>query len=138
MGCYYLTAGRGGRGEAVEAGDRHDVPQPGRGRSWPTALKAEVGRLHAEDRRSALAASSTEGHQRGPDASKDKTVARSCRASRTGWSSTTVGRVIFNDILHPKMAFYDLPLDSKHLSRIIADCYQLLGRRENDRRCWTA
>ena len=28
------------------------------------------------------------------------------------------------------MAFYDLPLSSKHLSRIIADCYQLLGRRE--------
>ena len=38
--------------------------------------------------------------------------------------------MIFNDILHPKMAFYDLPLSSKHLSRIIADCYQLLGRRE--------
>ena len=28
------------------------------------------------------------------------------------------------------MAFYDLPLTSKHLSRIIADCYQVLGRRE--------
>jgi hypothetical protein len=23
------------------------------------------------------------------------------------------------------MAFYDLPLGSKHLSRIIADCYQI-------------
>jgi len=43
---------------------------------------------------------------------------------------TTVGRVVFNDILHPKMAFYDLSLSSKHLSRIIADCYQLLGRKE--------
>ena len=41
-----------------------------------------------------------------------------------------MGRVIFNDILKPKMAFYDLALSSKHLSRIIADCYQFLGRRE--------
>src|SRR5438034_6267112 len=28
------------------------------------------------------------------------------------------------------MAYYDLSLSSKYLSRIIADCYQLLGRRE--------
>ncbi len=43
--------------------------------------------------------------------------------------TTTVGRVIFNDILYPEMAFYDLALSSKQLSRIIADCYQVLGRR---------
>src|SRR5690606_15414613 len=43
---------------------------------------------------------------------------------------TTVGRVIFNDILKPGMPYYDLALSSKHLSRIIADCYQYLGRRE--------
>ena len=55
---------------------------------------------------------------------------RNCRASPNGLVRTTVGRVIFNDILHPKMAFYDLPLARKYLSRIIADCYQLLGRRE--------
>jgi len=47
-----------------------------------------------------------------------------------GLVRTTVGRVIFNDILHPKMAYYDLSLGSKYLSRIIADCYQILGRRE--------
>jgi DNA-directed RNA polymerase subunit beta' len=44
--------------------------------------------------------------------------------------TTTVGRVIFNDILKPEMPFYDLALSGKHLSRIIADCYQMLGRRE--------
>ena len=43
---------------------------------------------------------------------------------------TTVGRVIFNDILHPKMPFYNLTLGQKQLQGIIADCYQLLGRRE--------
>jgi DNA-directed RNA polymerase subunit beta' len=47
-----------------------------------------------------------------------------------GLVNTTVGRVLFNDILNPRMAFYDLPLSGKHLSRIIADCYQALGRRE--------
>jgi DNA-directed RNA polymerase subunit beta' len=44
--------------------------------------------------------------------------------------ATTVGRCMFNDILKPHMPYYDLALSGKHLSRIIADCYQLLGRRE--------
>jgi DNA-directed RNA polymerase subunit beta' len=47
-----------------------------------------------------------------------------------GLVNTTVGRVHFNDILNSRMAYYDLPLSGKHLSRIIADCYQSLGRRE--------
>ena len=43
---------------------------------------------------------------------------------------TTVGRVVFNDILHPRMPFYNLTLGQKQLQSIIADCYQILGRRE--------
>ena len=43
---------------------------------------------------------------------------------------TTVGRVVFNDILHAKMPFYNLTLGQKQLQGIIADCYQILGRRE--------
>src|SRR6476469_8570888 len=43
---------------------------------------------------------------------------------------TTVGRVIFNDILHPKMPYYNLALGQKQLQGIIADCYQILGRAE--------
>ena len=43
---------------------------------------------------------------------------------------TTVGRVVFNDILHPRMPFYNLTLGQKQLESIIADCYQILGRRE--------
>ncbi|MFO0814329.1 MAG: DNA-directed RNA polymerase subunit beta' [Gemmatales bacterium] len=50
--------------------------------------------------------------------------------SHNGLVQTTVGRVLFNDILNPAMAFYDLALSSKYLARIIADCYQLMGRRE--------
>ena len=61
---------------------------------------------------------------------KDKVTVEEIPRKPNGLVSTTVGRVIFNDILKPQMAFYDLALSSKHLSRIIADCYQLLGRRE--------
>jgi DNA-directed RNA polymerase subunit beta' len=43
---------------------------------------------------------------------------------------TTVGRVVFNDILHSRMPFYNLTLGQKQLQSIIADCYQILGRRE--------
>src|SRR5205807_8881892 len=63
-------------------------------------------------------------------ADKDKASVEQLRRNPNGLVRTTVGRVIFNDILSPRMAFYDLPLTSKHLSRIIADCYQQLGRRD--------
>ncbi len=124
MGCYYLTASRGAEDEAVEPGDGMVFHSP-----------AELFRAHAE-------------HKLGPHAKVrvrlpiDKKVisevknekgvanAEELPRARGGLVRTTVGRVIFNDILHPKMAFYDLPLGSKYLSRIIADCYQVLGRRE--------
>ena len=44
--------------------------------------------------------------------------------------TTTVGRVIFNDILHAKMPYYNQALGQKQLQGIIADCYQILGRAE--------
>src|SRR5690606_14739690 len=44
--------------------------------------------------------------------------------------STTVGRVFFNDALHPNMAFYNQTMKSKDLANVISDCYQVLGRRE--------
>jgi DNA-directed RNA polymerase subunit beta' len=62
---------------------------------------------------------------------KDKTrVEEIARDPKNLLVQTTVGRVMFNDILKPHMPYYDLALSGKHLSRIIADCYQLLGRRE--------
>ncbi|MFT3881734.1 MAG: DNA-directed RNA polymerase subunit beta' [Gemmatales bacterium] len=50
--------------------------------------------------------------------------------THNGLVSTTIGRILFNEILKPEMAYYDLALSSKYLARIIADCYQTLGRRE--------
>jgi len=41
---------------------------------------------------------------------------------------TTVGRLIFNDILPEGMPYYNYPLSQKGAARVIADCHQLLGR----------
>ncbi|NUM33279.1 MAG: DNA-directed RNA polymerase subunit beta' [Candidatus Brocadiae bacterium] len=41
---------------------------------------------------------------------------------------TTVGRVIFNGILHPSLPFYNLDLDKKNINKIIAECYNTVGR----------
>src|SRR3954467_11566863 len=42
--------------------------------------------------------------------------------------TTTVGRLIFNDILPQGMPFYNTALSAKGGSRVIADCYKFLGR----------
>jgi DNA-directed RNA polymerase subunit beta' len=124
MGCYYLTANRGEEGEPVEPGDGMTFHSP-----------AEVFQAHAEGKLGLHAKIKV----RLPIEKKvisevkdEKGIPRAEELPRkpNGLVRTTVGRVMFNDILNPKMAFYDLPLGSKYLSRIIADCYQLMGRRE--------
>jgi DNA-directed RNA polymerase subunit beta' len=45
-----------------------------------------------------------------------------------GLIETTVGRVMFNDILPRSMAFYNLGMKSRDLSNVISDCYLELGR----------
>ena len=44
--------------------------------------------------------------------------------------ATTVGRVIFNEIVPATMSFYNITLKSKDLAGVISDCYLELGRRE--------
>jgi DNA-directed RNA polymerase subunit beta' len=41
---------------------------------------------------------------------------------------TTVGRLIFNDILPEGMPYYNFSLSQKGAARVIADCHRLLGR----------
>jgi DNA-directed RNA polymerase subunit beta' len=43
---------------------------------------------------------------------------------------TTVGRVIFNDMLPIGMPFYNIPMRSSELAKVISDCYAILGRRK--------
>jgi len=46
-----------------------------------------------------------------------------------GLIATTPGRVIFNDILDSRMAFYNLTMKSRDLANVISDCYLELGRK---------
>ncbi|MBA3316222.1 MAG: DNA-directed RNA polymerase subunit beta' [Planctomycetaceae bacterium] len=42
---------------------------------------------------------------------------------------TTVGRVMFNDMLPRQMSFYNRTMKAKDLANVISDCYLELGRR---------
>ena len=124
MGCYWLTAGRGEEGEKVENGEGMIFYSP-----------REVFQAHAEGKlglHARIQVKLPPGQKVIGEVKTERlgTVAEEIPRKKNLLVRTTVGRVIFNDILHPKMAFYDLALSSKYLSRIIADCYQVLGRRE--------
>jgi DNA-directed RNA polymerase subunit beta' len=140
MGCYYLTA------DPMSIVDRGPVEEGRRGKepARPDNLKGE-GMVFANTREVFLAfAQKKVGvHARVRVRlpiekkviseiryEKDKVRVEEIARKPNGLVTTTVGRVIFNDILKPQLGFYDLSLSSKYLSRIIADCYQQLGRRE--------
>ncbi len=50
-------------------------------------------------------------------------------ANPSGLVQTTVGRVLFNDMLADGMPYYNTPLRSSDLAGVISDCYEILGRR---------
>ncbi|GJQ57369.1 MAG: DNA-directed RNA polymerase subunit beta' [Candidatus Scalindua sp. AMX11] len=43
--------------------------------------------------------------------------------------TTTVGRVIFNDVLPDGLPFYNYPLDNRLINNLIQDCYKILGKK---------
>jgi len=124
MGCYYLTAVRGEPGEAIEAGDGMVFSNPAE--VFLAYAQKKLG-VHARVKVRLPRGKLVIGEIR---SDKDKVHVEEIQRHPNLLVNTTVGRVLFNDILNSKMAYYDLALSSKHLSRIIADCYQLLGRRE--------
>jgi DNA-directed RNA polymerase subunit beta' len=109
MGCYYSTMARPGR--------------PGEGMTFASAEEVHMAYGQEKISRHALI------KVRMP---KDKRVvgdgADTYRPG--GLVETTAGRVMFNDIVHAKMAFYNLTMRSKDLANVISDCYLELGRRE--------
>lgn len=124
MGCYYLTATRGEIGDRIEAGDGMVFSSPAE--VFLAFSEKKIG-VHARIKVRLPIEKKVISEVR---FDKEKLKVEDVHRHPNGLVQTTVGRVLFNDILKPKMAFYDLPLSGKHLSRIIADCYQALGRRE--------
>jgi DNA-directed RNA polymerase subunit beta' len=52
------------------------------------------------------------------------------QTSKNGLFETTVGRVIFNDILDERMPYYNLTLDKGKVKKVVSDCYQILSRSD--------
>jgi DNA-directed RNA polymerase subunit beta' len=124
MGCYYLTAPRGEIDEEIEKGEGMVFSSPAE--VFLAYAQHKLG-VHAHIKVRLPIEKKVISEVRHD---KDKVRVDEIARNPKQLVNTTVGRVLFNDILSPRMAFYDLPLSGKHLSRIIADCYQLLGRRE--------
>jgi DNA-directed RNA polymerase subunit beta' len=124
MGCYYLTATRGELDESGELGEGMRFASV---QEVFTAFAQRKLGLHARIFVRLPFEKKVVSEVR---VDKDKTRTEEVPRKPNELVMTTVGRVLFNDILSPKMPFYDVALSSKQLSRIIADCYQLLGRRE--------
>ncbi len=139
MGCYYLTAdplATHDRGPGEEEKARAKVPPENlKGEGMVFSSPAEVFLAYAQKKVGVHARVKVRLPIEKRVISevryeKDKVRVEEVGRKPNGLVRTTVGRVVFNDILRPHMAFYDLALSGKYLSRIIADCYQQLGRRE--------
>ena len=124
MGCYYVTATRGDLGESGEAGEGKVFANV---KEVFTAFALKKLGIHARIYVRLPIKKKVISEVR---VDKDKTKVDLVDRKPNGLVFTTVGRVLFNDILHSDMAYYDLSLSSKHLQKIIADCYEILGRRE--------
>ena len=108
MGCYYLTVQRPER--------------PGEGIVFASTEEVHLAFAQKKVVRHAII------KVRMP---KDKTVVGEGAEDYKpgGLITTTVGRVMFNDILPAAMAFYNVTMKSKDLAGVISDCYLALGRR---------
>jgi DNA-directed RNA polymerase subunit beta' len=108
MGCYYLTMALPGR--------------QGEGMVFKSFAEVEIAHLLGKAETHARIKVKLPASRR-LKADADK------QAQPGAVIETTVGRVLFNSILPEGMLFYDLPMKSGELARVISDCYQLLGRR---------
>ncbi len=108
MGCYYLTMALSGRtGEGMAFQDFAEVELAHSLGKVDTHAKIKV-RLPAD---------------------RSLKIEGEAPGEAGAVIETTAGRVLFNSILPKGMLFYDLPMRSSELARVISDCYQSLGRR---------
>jgi DNA-directed RNA polymerase subunit beta' len=140
MGCYYLTATL--RGEKGEQPTRAELKEKREG----TKDKAEAAKIHYVAYESPLEA--IQAHAEGKlglharinirfaavaekprEIRHDKGVVQKI-AAPTVVEETTVGRIIFNDVLPHGMPFYNYTLTKGGVNAIIADCHKILGREK--------
>ncbi len=124
MGCYHLTATRGELGESGE---------PGEGKVFAgvqevlAAFDQDKLGVHARIR-VRLPLQKKVISEVSIDREKVKVDVVDRESNGLVW--TTVGRVMFNEVLSTEMAFYDVGLTSRQLQRILSDCQEQLGPRE--------
>jgi DNA-directed RNA polymerase subunit beta' len=112
MGCYYVTLKKPGRpGDGMKFASLQEVH---------TAFSQNKVTLH------------TTIHVRLPKGKRVKGDGAEGFSSG-GLIETSVGRVVFNDFLPPKMAFYNQSMKNRDLANVISDCYLELGRRHTIR-----
>ncbi|MFP3937002.1 MAG: DNA-directed RNA polymerase subunit beta', partial [Phycisphaerae bacterium] len=123
LGIYYLTSGRGA--EHVDEGLRRVPYGPEEDSAeYPFfADDQEAMRAHAFGR-IGMHARILLRVPKGMESVEKEGL----RKVEDGKLVTTVGRIIFNDILPEGMPFYNYPLSQKGAGRVISDCYQRLGR----------
>lgn len=112
LGCYYLTAS-----VQDEKGEDEEYEKFSGTEEVLYALATRKVRLHTK----------IEMRLKQTKIIKDRTGGEE---PKNGLCTTTVGRVVFNAILPEGMPFYNYTLDQKGLSRIIQDCYKILGREK--------
>ncbi len=108
MGCYYLTMSMTGR----------------RGEGMVFRSFAEVEMAHSLGKVDTHAIIKVKLPENRCEIDEKGAVGKSGAITET-----TAGRVLFNSILPESMLFYNLPMRSSELAKVISDCYQLLGRR---------
>ena len=108
MGCYYMTMSMPGRrGEGMVFSSLNEVQ-----------MAYALGKIDTHARIKVKL----------PPSRKLKTESE-VEAKAGAIIDTTVGRVVFNAALPDGMLFYNIPMRSSELSKVISDCYQALGRR---------
>ena len=109
MGCYYVTLKK--------------VDRPGHGMIFASTQEVHTAfLLHKVTLHTTIKVRMPKDKRVKGEGSDDYTLG--------GIVETSVGRIMFNDILPAKMAFYNHTMKNKDLANVISDCYLELGRRQ--------
>jgi DNA-directed RNA polymerase subunit beta' len=118
LGCYYVTATPAGGPEQA------DSRRPRFSSSEEVTLAFENRRVALHDWITLRLPAGKPVHRFGGNCPKHVIMGRTaCKHI-----PTTVGRVLFNNLLDPRLPFYDCLLTRENLNRVLDDCYRSCGR----------